>query len=65
MAIFVYIIRAFALVRCCFSSSYRAKMKARWKQMPQHRVIMEVGTGIIGLMFVGALIALIIISSQK
>ncbi len=40
-------------------------MKARWKQMPQHRVIMEIGTGIIGLMAVGALIAVIIISSQK
>lgn len=65
MAIFVYIIRAFALLRCCFSSSYRAKMKSRWKQMPQHRVIMEVGTGIIGLVFADALIAVIIIISQK
>ena len=65
MAIFIYLIRAFALVRCCFSSSYRVKMKARWKHMPQHRVVMEVGTGIIGLMAVVAIIGVIIISSQK
>jgi hypothetical protein len=65
MAIFVYFLRAFALLRSCISSSYRAKMKARWKQMPQHRVIMEVGTGILGIMIFVALIAVIIVSSQK
>jgi hypothetical protein len=65
MAIFLYIIRAFSLLRCCFSNSYRAKTQARWKKIPTHRVIFEVGTGIIGLMALVAIVAVIIISSRK
>jgi len=65
MAIFIYIIRAFALLRCCFSRTYRGKMMARWNQMPRHRVVMEVGTGIIGLMAVFTIIGVIIIGWLK
>jgi hypothetical protein len=65
MAIFIYFIRAFGLLRCCFSSSYRARTRERWKKTPQHRIIYEVGTGIIGLVAIGAIIAVIIASSSK
>jgi hypothetical protein len=64
MAIFIYFISAFVLLRCCVSPDYRAKTRARWKRTPTHRVIYEVGGGIIGLIAVGAIIA-VIISSQR
>jgi hypothetical protein len=60
MAIFVYFVRAFMLLRCCVSGSYRARTRERWKKTPQHRVIYEIGTGIIGLIAIGAVIAAII-----
>jgi hypothetical protein len=65
MAIIIYIARAFTLLRCCFSSSYRARVRERWKKTPQHRVIFEIGTGVIGLIVIGAIIAVIIVSSRK
>lgn len=65
MAIFIHIARAFALLRCCFSSSYRTRVCERWKKTPQHRVIFEIGTGVVGLIVVGARIAVIIVSSRK
>lgn len=65
MAIFIYIARAFILLRCCFSPSYRALTCERWKRAPRHHVIYEVGTAIIGFMFLGAAVVVIIISSRK
>lgn len=65
MSLLIYIARAVLLLRCCFSSTYRAETCARWKQAPAHRVIFEVGTGIIGLIFVGAVVAVIILTSRK
>ncbi|HZI32486.1 MAG TPA: hypothetical protein VFF11_09095 [Candidatus Binatia bacterium] len=65
MAIFIYFAGAFMLLRCCFSGSYRARTRERWKKTPQHRVIFEVGTGIIGLVVIGAIITVIVVSSQK
>jgi hypothetical protein len=45
----LYIFSAFTLVRYVFSVSYRAKTNERWKKTPRHRVVYEVGAGIIGL----------------
>ena len=64
MAIIIYFVRAFSLIRCCFSSSYRAKTQARWKKTATHRLIYEIGTGVIGLVAMGAIIAVIIVSSK-
>jgi hypothetical protein len=65
MSLILYFARAFALLRCCVSSSYRALTLERWKRTPQHRVALEVGTGIIGLVAAGAIIAVIVISITK
>jgi hypothetical protein len=65
MAIIIYFIRGFALLRCCFSSSYRASTRERWKKTPQHRLIMGVGTGIIGLIAFFTIIAVVIATSRK
>jgi hypothetical protein len=65
MAILIYITRAFVLLFCCFSASHRAKTFARWKGIPTHRVIFEVGTGIVGLLVIVEIVYLIVSSSGK
>ena len=64
MAIIIYFVRAFSLIRCCFSRSYRAMTLARWKKTPTHRLIYEIGTGVIGLAGMVAIIVVIVISSK-
>jgi hypothetical protein len=64
MSIFIYFVSAFVLLRCCVSPNYRAKTQDRWRRTPTHRVIYEVGGGIIGLITIGAIIVLIIRSQQ-
>src|SRR5277367_4538485 len=46
----VYLLRGFGLVWYCVSPSYRAKSHARWKKMPNYRVVFEVGCGLVGLL---------------
>jgi hypothetical protein len=65
MALILYIARAFMLLRLCFSSSYRAEIRARWKTTPQHRIIWEVGTGVLGVAVIAVIIAVIISGSRK
>jgi hypothetical protein len=65
MAIFIYIARTIVLLRCCFSKSYRESTRMRWQQTPTHRVIYEVGTAIVGLVFLGAGVWVLIISTRK
>lgn len=59
MFIVVYIARALALIRYCFSGSYRARAHARWKETPSHKIIYEVGTGLLGLVVMVAIVVLI------
>jgi hypothetical protein len=63
MAILFYVARAFTLLVCCVSGSHRAKALARWKKSPPHRVVLEVGGGVVGLLVLVEIIYLIIISS--
>jgi hypothetical protein len=63
MGAIIYIKLGLGLIRYCFSSSYRAEAHARWKQTPQ-RGVYEVGGGILGLVIVGAIIAVIVVSSR-
>jgi hypothetical protein len=51
MTFFIYLARAFYLLRYCFSSSYRAQANERWKKAPSSQVFWEVGSGILGLVF--------------
>ncbi len=63
--LFIYIARAFVLLRCCFSKNYRQTTRVRCQQTPTHRVIYEVGTAIVGLVFLGAGVWVLIISTRK
>jgi hypothetical protein len=46
----LYILAAFTLLACFFSPDYRDKTTERWKRTPKHRVVTEIGAGIIGLL---------------
>jgi len=59
MNIIAYFVAAVSLIMYCFSSPYRAKCRERWKQTPTHRVVYEIGGGIIGLGILGAIAAVI------
>jgi hypothetical protein len=61
----VFIARAFGLIGCCFSKPCRARTLEHLKKTTQTQVVIEVGTGILGLVVIGAIIAVIIVSSQK
>lgn len=65
MAILIYFARAVKLLRCCVSRSFRAQTQARWQATPKHLVIFEVGTGVVGLMAMVAIIVVFIIGSRK
>jgi hypothetical protein len=56
MRIIVYIFGAFILLRYAFSPSYRIKTNERWKRTPTHKVVFEVGAGLIGLLILGGVI---------
>jgi amino acid transporter len=60
----VYIFAAFTLLAYFFSPDYREKTNERWKRTPKHRVINEIGAGIIGLAL-PATIAYFIISAVE
>jgi hypothetical protein len=50
---------------CCVAYGlppYRAETCARWKKTPFYRVIYEVGSGVMGLIVLGALIWLIVVN---
>jgi hypothetical protein len=65
MSLFVYFLSALSLMLYCVSPAHRAKCQERWRRTPTHRVIFEVGGGIIGLIALGAIVAVIIVSSRK
>jgi hypothetical protein len=65
MIILVYFLSAFSLMLYCISPTHRAKCHERWKKTPTHRVIYEVGGGIIGLIGLGAIVTVIIVSPRK
>lgn len=56
----VYIFAAFTLLAYFFSSDYRDKTNERWKRTPKHRVINEIGAGIIGLALLATIVYLLI-----
>jgi hypothetical protein len=60
MYILIYLVRGFTLIWYALSPSYRQKTNARWKRTKPHRLVFEIGTGILGLVVVFVLIALII-----
>lgn len=49
MGAFIHLLRAFSLIWYCLSPSYREKCHARWQKTPKHRVVLEVGGGLVGL----------------
>jgi len=59
MRIFMYILRGFTLIWYVLSPAYRQKTNARWKKRKPHQLVVEIGTGILGLIAAVALIALI------
>jgi len=61
MSAFLYLFRAFALIRFACSTSFRVETRARWKKTPTHLIIYEVGGSIMGLILLGILIALIVV----
>jgi hypothetical protein len=65
MGAIIYIVWALTLIRYCVSPSYRAETRARWKKTPTHRIVYEVGGGILGLVIMGATIAVIVVNSKQ
>jgi len=45
----LYLFRGFTLIWYLLSPSYRQKTNARWKVTRPSRLILEIGTGILGL----------------
>ena len=64
MGALIYVGRAFVLLVCCFSPSYRAKTVARWKKSPPHRIVLEIGGGLVGLLILGAIVLIIAMSTK-
>jgi hypothetical protein len=60
MVMFLYLFRAFGLLRYLASSSHRKRTHDRWKVTPTHSIIYEVGGGIMGLIVLAALMFLIL-----
>ena len=65
MGVLIYIFRGLALVWFCISPRYRAKTRERWKNTPSHRLIYEIGGGILGLAVLGAIVLVVIVSNRK
>ena len=62
MSLILYIFRAFTLLRCAWSTPYRAETRTRWKKTPLHLVIYEVGGGVMGLIVLAAIIWLLVVN---
>jgi hypothetical protein len=60
MYIFMYLLRGFTLIWYLISPPYRQKTNTRWRRMKTHRLVLEIGTGVLGLVIAFALIALLI-----
>jgi hypothetical protein len=56
MSALLYFFRGIALIWYAVSPSYRRRTNERWKATRPHRLIAEIGTGIIGLVLVFLLI---------
>jgi hypothetical protein len=64
MGALIYVARAFVLLVCCFSPVYRAKTVARWKKSPPHRIVLEVGGGLVGLLILIGIVLMIAMASK-
>jgi hypothetical protein len=60
MYVLIYLVRGFTLIWYVLSPSYRQKTNARWRRTKPHRLVFEIGTGIVGLVVASTLIALLI-----
>ena len=60
MAIFIYLFGGLALIWYLLSPTYRRKTNDRWRQTRPHKLVFEIGIGIIGLVILIALVALIV-----
>lgn len=49
MNVIIYLLRGFTLIWYLLSLSYRRKTNARWKATRPHKLVWEIGTGILGL----------------
>ena len=58
MSIFIYLIRGVSLLRYLIAPTYRRNTNARWKATQTHKVIYEVGTGVLGLVIIAVLLIL-------
>jgi len=52
----LYLFRGFTLIWYLLSPSYRQKTNARWKTTRPSRLILEIGTGILGLFIFAVLV---------
>lgn len=59
MAIFLYLARGISLLGCLVWPPHRRRTVARWKTSRPHKNVFEIGTGLIGLILIGALLVLI------
>jgi hypothetical protein len=60
MSFFVYLFRGIFLLWYLVSPAYRRSTNERWRKTRRYKLIYEIGTGIIGLIIIGALLALVI-----
>ena len=60
MYILIYLVRGFTLIWYLLSPSYRRKTNARWKVTRPHKLVFEIGTGILGLVVFLALFLLVL-----
>jgi hypothetical protein len=52
MSLLIYLFSGFALFWYACSPSYRRKTNARWKAMRPHKLVFEIGSGILGLFII-------------
>ena len=49
MSLLIYLFGGLALVWYAISPSYRRKTNVRWKTTRPHKLVFEIGTGLLGL----------------
>ena len=59
MYFLVYLLRGFTLIWYVLSPPYRRKTNVRWKKTRPHRLVFEIGTGILGLVIFCVLTVLV------
>ncbi|MEO6846529.1 MAG: hypothetical protein ABI443_03995 [Chthoniobacterales bacterium] len=59
MGLFIYIYRGVILLVCLTSARHRSATFTRWKKTRPHKLIYEIGGGILGILFICVLLWLL------